>query len=145
MDHTPTVPASDDRPLRLLERTPVAPEHKERLMGLVRVAQAAAAAAGAELQSEFGAEHVGLIVGCNQFTRLWRAGPEPGAVELRLDAPDKARLEAAGFALRPPEGAVFKLFGWIRLDPMQGDAAALEEAVRAAFVKAKSAAKPKAP
>ncbi|MEA3189835.1 MAG: hypothetical protein QOD77_417 [Thermoplasmata archaeon] len=142
MDHTPTVPASDDRPLRLLERTPVAPEHKARLLDLVRAAQAVAAADGAELQSEFGAEHVGLIVGCNQFARLFRGGPEPGAVELRIDAPDKARLEAAGFALRPPDGAVFKLFGWIRLDPMQGDPKALEAAVGAAFAKAK-AAKPK--
>jgi hypothetical protein len=141
MDHTPTVPAGDDRPLKLLERTPVEEPHRRLLLDLVRTAQACAAESGAELQSEFGRDHVALIVGCNQFIRLFRGGGEPGAVEVLLDAPQKAALEEAGFALGEPEGAVFKLFGWVRVQPMQGRAAALEEAVRAAFAKAKSAAK----
>ncbi|MES2154642.1 MAG: hypothetical protein V4510_05845 [bacterium] len=139
MDHTPSAGAGDDRPLRLLERTPVAADHKERLFRLVRRAQAAAAQAGSELQAEFGHDHVGLIVGCNQFTRLFRGGPAPGVVELLLDAPGKKALEDAGFTLSPPDGAVFRLFGWVRVDPMQGDLGALESAVDAAFAKARAA------
>lgn len=139
--HTPTQPAGDDRPLRLLERTPVAPEHKERLFHLVRQGQERAAAAGAELQAEFGAEHVALIVGCNQFIRLFRAGPEPGAVELLLPDDGKTALQQAGFALREPAGKVFQLFGWVRVDPMQGPQPALDAAVASAFDKAKAATK----
>jgi hypothetical protein len=141
VDHTPTQPAGDDRPHRLLERAPVPPEHKERLFHLVRVGQEAAAASGADLQAEFGAEHVALITGCNQFIRLFRGGAEPGAVELLLPDDAKARLAAAGFALRQPDGQVFRLFGWVRLDPMQGDGAALDGAVGAAFAKALAAKK----
>lgn len=136
MDHTPTVPAGDDRPLKLLERTPVPEGHKQVLLGLVRTAQECAAGAGAELQSEFGKEHVALIVGCNQFVRLFRGGEAPGAVEVLLDAPQKAQLAQAGFALAEPEGAVFRLFGWVRVQPTQGPEAALQDAVRAAFAKA---------
>ncbi|MFA5943122.1 MAG: hypothetical protein WC876_01510 [Candidatus Thermoplasmatota archaeon] len=139
--HTPTQPAGDDRPLRLLERTPVGPEHKERLFHVVREGQAQAAAAGAELQAEFGAEHVALIVGCNQFVRLFRAGPEPGAVELLLPEDGKKALAAAGFTLREPAGQVFKLFGWVRINPMQGPEPALDAAVGSAFAKAKLAKK----
>ena len=139
--HTPTQPAGDDRPLRLLERTPVGPEHKERLFHLVREGQACAQAAGTELQAEFGAEHVALIVGCNQFVRLFRAGPEPGAVELLLPDEGKKALAAAGFALREPAGQVFKLFGWVRVDPMQGPQPALDAAVASAFERAKAATK----
>ena len=139
--HTPTQPAGDDRPLRLLERTPVGPEHKERLFHLVREGQARAAADGAELQAEFGAEHVALIVGCNQFIRLFRSGPEPGAVELLLPDDGKKALAAAGFALREPAGQVFKLFGWVRVDPMQGPEPALDAAVASAFAKAKASTK----
>lgn len=141
MAHTPTQPAGDDRPLRLLERAPVAPEHRERLFHVVREGQAKAAAAGEELQAEFGPEHVALIVGCNQFVRLFRGGDEPGAVELLLPDEGKAALAAGGYTLREPAGQVFKLFGWVRVDPMQGDAAALDAAVGAAFTKAKAAAK----
>lgn len=141
MDHTPTVPAGDDRPLRLLERAPVSEAHKQVLQDLVRTAQAAAQGAGAELQSEFGKEHVALIVGCNQFVRLFRGGERPGAVEVLLDAPQKQRLETSGFTLGEPEGAVFKLFGWVRVDPMQGPREALEQAVQAAFAKAKASGK----
>lgn len=137
MDHTPTVPAGDDRPLRLLERAPVGEAHKQVLLDLVRTAQACAADAGAELQSEFGKEHVALIVGCNQFVRLFRGGAQPGAVEVLLDAPEKAALAQAGFALGEPEGAVFRLFGWVRVQPTQGPAAALQDAVRAAFGRAR--------
>src|ERR1041385_9277473 len=96
MDHTPTQPASDDRPLRLLERTPVPDAHKERLFALVRRGQADAAGTGAELQAEFGAEHVALITGCNQFVRLFRGGPEPGAVELLLPPAAQARPGGGG-------------------------------------------------
>jgi hypothetical protein len=138
--HTPTQPAGDDRPIRLLERTPVGSEHKERLYHLVRSGQARAAAAGAELQAEFGAEHVALIVGCNQFIRLFRAGTEPGAVELLLPDDGKKALADAGFQLREPAGQVFKLFGWVRIDPMQGPQPALEAAVSSAFDRAKAAA-----
>ena len=139
--HTPTQPAGDDRPLRILERTPVPDDHKERLFHLVREGQAQATAAGAELQAEFGKEHVALIVGCNQFIRLFRAGPEPGAVELLLPDDGKKALADAGFTLRDPAGQVFKLFGWVRVDPMQGPAPALDAAVGAAFARAKAAEK----
>lgn len=141
MDHTPTQPAGDDRPLRLLERAPVATEHKERLFHLVRASQEGAAATGDELQAEFGKEHVALITGCNQFVRLFRGGTEPGAVELLLPEDSKRALQAAGFTLRDPDGQVFKLFGWVRLDPMQGDPAALDAALAAALSKAKAAKK----
>lgn len=145
VDHTPTqpTPPGDDRPLRLLERTPVPQPHKDRLFHVVRRGQADASKAGAELQAEFGAEHVALIVGCNQFVRLFRGGPEPGAVELLVPDDQKKALAANGFTLRDPAGQVFKLFGWVRLDPMQGDPAALDAAVDAAFTKAHSAKKTK--
>ena len=133
MDHTPQVPAQDDRPIRLLERTPVPDAHRDRLLGIVRHAQAAAAGAGKELQAEFGPAHVALIASCNQFVRLFRAGPEPGAVELLLPADAKGALRAAGFELREPEGAVFRLFGWVRVDPMQGPEPAILAATEAAF------------
>ncbi|MEA3202905.1 MAG: hypothetical protein QOI63_571 [Thermoplasmata archaeon] len=138
MDHTPTVPAGDDRPLKLLERAPVPEPHRQVLLDLVRTAQECAAGAGAELQSEFGKEHVALIVGCNQFVRLFRGGPAPGAVEVLLDAPQKAELAGAGFTLGEPDGAVFKLFGWVRVQPTQGPEPALQQAVRAAFAKAQA-------
>jgi hypothetical protein len=141
MDHTPTQPAGDDRPLRLLERTPVPAKHKERLFHLVRASQEQAAAGGDELQAEFGKEHVALITGCNQFVRLFRGGAEPGAVELLLPDSSKAALKAAGFDLRDPDGQVFKLFGWVRLDPMQGDPKALDAALAAALEKAKATKK----
>lgn len=130
----------DDRPLRILERAPVPPEHKQRLFHLARHAQALGAAAGDELQAEFGPEHVALIVGHNQFLRLFRGGAEPGAVEMLLPDAAKAALQAAGFTLREPGGQVFRLFGWVRIDPMQGEAAALDAAVSAAFAKAKAPA-----
>ncbi|HUR62499.1 MAG TPA: hypothetical protein VM286_09080 [Candidatus Thermoplasmatota archaeon] len=141
MDHTPTVPAGDDRPLRLLERAPVPEPHRQLLQDLVRTAQACASDAGAELQSEFGKEHVALIVGCNQFVRLFRGGEHPGAVEVLLDPAQRKSLEGSGFTLGEPEGAVFKLFGWVRVDPMQGDRKGLESAVQAAFAKAKASGK----
>ena len=141
MDHTPMTPAADDRPIRILERTPVGAEHKERLFALVRLGQAEAAAADADLQAEFGREHVALIAEHNQFLRLFRGGARPGDVELWLDQPAKDALAAAGFTLREPDGPVFKLFGWIRVDPMDGPRDALEAAVRAALAKARSTRK----
>lgn len=141
VDHTPTTPATDDRPLRILERTPVPPEHKERLFALVRLGQALALEAGADLQAEFGREHVALIAEHNQFIRLFRGGAEPGAVELWLPESAKGKLAADGFTLREADGAVFRLFGWIRVDPMQGPVDALETALRAAFGRARSAKK----
>jgi hypothetical protein len=137
VDHTPQVPA-DDRALRLIEHSGLDAVHKRRLADVVKASQDAAHEAGAELQAEFGKEHVALIVGCNQFVRLWRAGTQPGAVELLLDPKDKAGLAAAGFELKEPEGAVFKLFGWVRLDPTKGADEALEEATRKAFAKARA-------
>jgi hypothetical protein len=141
MDHTPMVPAGDDRPLKILERTPVSEAHKQVLFDVVRTAQETAQAAGAELQSEFGKEHVALIVGCNQFVRLFRGGEQPGAVEVLLDAPQRQQLAQAGFTLGEPDGAVFKMFGWVRVQPTQGPEAALQAAVRAAFAKAKASGK----
>ncbi len=145
MDHTPTTAASDDRPIKLLDRTPVADEHKQRLFALVRRAQNVAADANVELQSEFGKEAVSLICSCNQFVRLYRAGLEPGCVELLVDDDVKAMLQEAGFTLRQPEGMIFKMFGWIRIDPMEGDMDRLEEAVESAFEKANQAGKPQGP
>lgn len=141
MDHTPQTPAGDDRPLRVLERTPVPEAHRERLFHLVRTAQAEAAKAGDELQAEFGKEHVALIVGCNQFIRLWKGGDQPGCVELLLDAPHKDELAASGYFLGVPDGQIFRLFGWVRVDPMVGRAGALEQAVVQAFHKARAAKK----
>lgn len=141
MDHTPQTPAQDDRPLRVLERTPVPEAHRERLYALVRKAQAEAAATGDELQAEFGKEHVALIVGCNQFLRVWKGGTKPGCVELLLDAPHKDDLASSGYFLDVPEGQIFRLFGWVRVDPMMGNARALDEAVARAYRKAKASAK----
>lgn len=141
MDHTPQTPAQDDRPLRVLERTPVPEAHRERLYALVRKAQAEAASTGDELQAEFGKEHVALIVGCNQFLRLWKGGTQPGCVELLLDPPHKDELASSGYFLDVPEGQIFRLFGWVRVDPMSGNAKALEEGVARAYRKAKASAK----
>ncbi len=142
MDHTPQVPA-DDRAVRLLEHSDLPADRKATLVGLVKRSQDLAAQAGEDLQAEFGREHVALIVGCNQFIRIWRAGHEPGAVELLLDPADKTLLADAGVPLREPDGAVFKLFGWVRADATPGQAEALDQAVGAAFRKAKAAQKPK--
>ena len=128
--------AGDDRALRLLERTPVPQPHKERLFRMVHRCQELAVQAGEELQSEFGPDHVALIVGHNQFIRLFRGGPAPGLVDLWLPEDAKTTMAAAGFALGEPAGQVFKLFGWVRIDPMQGDGAALDAAVAAAFRRA---------
>lgn len=135
--------ARDDRVLRLLERTPVPAEHKERLFGIVRRCQELADQAGQDLQSEFGPEHAALIVGHNQFVRIFRGGPSPGVVDLWLPEDAKQALTAAGFALGEPAGQVFRLFGWVRVGPMQGDAAALDAAVAAAFAKASAPASKK--
>jgi len=145
LGHTPMTPAADDRPLRILERTPVDGAHKERLFALVRLAQWLAADAGADLQSEFGKDHVALIADHNQFLRLFRGGARPGDVELWLEAPAREALAAAGFTLREPEGAVFRLFGWTRVDPMESSVAGLEAAVGAAFARARKAKAPAKP
>lgn len=138
MDHTPATPAQDDRPLKLLERTPVSDDHKERLFALVHKAQALATDADDELQSEFGKEHVALITGCNQFARLFRGGDGAGRVELLLPDAAKQALTDAGFTLAEPEGAIFRMFGWVRIDPMEGDLDQAEAAVEAAYQKARS-------
>lgn len=132
----------DDRPLKILERTPVADDHKERLFDLVRTAQQAAAADGQELQGEFGKEAVAMIVGCNQFLRLFRGGAAPGVVELLLDPPEKEALQGAGYSLGEPEGAIFRMFGWVRVDPTEAAPAPLQDAVRAAYRKARAGKKP---
>lgn len=139
MDHAPQTPA-DDRVHRLLEHANLPAERKQALVGLLEAAQDEARQSGAELQAEFGKEHVALIVGCNQFLRLWRGGSEPGAAELLLALEDKRALQTAGTALRDPEGAVFKLFGWVRFEAKADDAQ--RHAVRVAFRKAKATVKP---
>ena len=141
MDHTPAVAAGDERALRLLDRMAVDEPHREALKQLVLHAQNAAQNAGADLQSEVGREHVGLIIGCNQFLRLWRDGPGAGHAEILLDVAARAALPAAGFPLTPPDGAVFKMFGWVRFDPTEGDATALAPLVDKAFAKAQAAKK----
>ncbi len=142
MDHTPTTPARDDRPLRLLERAEVDDDHKQRLLALVRHAQGASEEAGDDLQAEFGREHVALIVGCNQFVRVYRAGDTAGRVELLLPEPAKAQLKEAGFTLHEPLGAIFKMFGWVSVDPREGDLDHLERAIDAALERARGAKKP---
>lgn len=143
MDHTPAVAAGDERALRLLERMQVDAAHAQALRRLVVRAQATAQAAGAELQCEVGKEHVGLIIGCNQFLRLFRDGPGAGMAEILLEPAQRGELAAAGATPTPPEGAVFKLFGWQRFDPSQGDPDRLDALVDAAFTKARDAKKPK--
>ncbi len=142
MDHTPTTPARDDRPLRILERAEVEDDHKQRLLDLVRRAQVLAEGAGDDLQAEFGREHVALIVGCNQFVRVYRSGPAAGRVELLLPEPAKEALVEAGFTLGEPMGAVFKIFGWVSIDPREGDLDRLEAALDAAMGRARAAKKP---
>ncbi|MHB8633382.1 MAG: hypothetical protein ACYDBQ_05350 [Thermoplasmatota archaeon] len=124
MDHTPLTPA-DERVARWLER--VAGPEGHILRGAV------ARASGVELQAEFGSDHVGLIANHNQFLRVFRSPP---AMEFFLDPADREMLAKAGFALGPPEGAVFRLFGWVRVDPTAGPAEALGKAVEQALGKA---------
>jgi hypothetical protein len=128
-------PAADDRPIRILERTPVPEAHKQRLFALVRKAQSLGTEHNADLQAEFGKEHVALIANHNQFLRLFRGGAQPGCVELWIPPSAKPDLEGR-FTLQEPEGAVFRLFGWVRLDPMQGPEQVLLDAVEAAFRRA---------
>lgn len=139
MDHAPQTPA-DERVHRLIEHANLAADRRAALLALLGEAQSAAQESGSELQAEFGRDHVGLIVGCNQFLRLWRGGAEAGAAELLLPPDEKKALATAGVPLRDPDGAVFKLFGWVRFDPAAS--AAERAAVRAAFRKAKASAKP---
>ena len=139
--HTPATPADDDRPVRLLERTPVADEHKARMIAMVRRAQQAARPDD-DLQAEFGKEHVALIAHHNQFLRLYRAGKHAGVVELWLD--DWTALESGGFTPRDAVGGtVFRLFGWRALDPLEGGDEELLAAVDAALQRARTARPPK--
>jgi len=140
VDHTPATPA-DDRAIKLLERTPVPEAHKARLFALVHTAQEVAAQDGAEIQAEFGKEAVALIVGCNQFVRLFRGGTEPGVVEFLLHPADKDSL-AQSYTLGEPDGAIFKMFGWVRVNPMEGEEELLKNAVRKAYEKARISKKP---
>ena len=134
------VPA-DERALRYLQGASLPEPSRERLLQLVRRAQAIADGAGAELSAEFGREHVGLIVACNQFLRLDKAGELAGRVELFLDPPAKQALAAAGFTLHEHPNYLLRTFGWVVVDPLQGDLAALEQAVAEAFRKAQAAKK----
>lgn len=133
MDHTPTSGSGDDRPFKILDRTPVPDEHKERLFELVRQAQDLASHDSRDLQGEFGREAVALIVGCNQFLRLYRGGDHPGRVEVLVGDEVKQRLRDAGFTLHEPAGQVFKLFGWVAIDPMEGDLDQLASAVHSSY------------
>lgn len=119
----------DDRPLKLIRRTPVDGEHVARLEALAEVADAVAANAGKDLQSEFGKQHVALIIGCNQFARFYRDGEHAGRIELWLTPEAVAELEAAGGQVTDAVGgAVFQMFGWRLVDPT-----AMPEAVEAAL------------
>ncbi len=117
------------------------PPQLERLLKLDTVAQDTASGAGVDLQFEFGPV-VAYIAGCQQFLRLHRGGEAPGTVELMLPADGKAALESAGFELLEPYGAVFKMFGWSRIDPMAGPADAIDAAIKGAFEHARSRGKP---
>ncbi len=136
------VPA-DERAERYLSGAELPEDRKARLVALVHRAQAAAATAGAELQAEFGREHVGLIVGCNQFLRLDKAGDLAGKAELFLDDAGKTALRSAGFTLHEHPSYLFRMFGWVVVDPLEGSLDALAAAVDAAFQKARAAKKPR--
>lgn len=127
----------DDRPLKLIRRTPVDDVHIARLEALAAAADALADAAGKDLQSEFGKQHVALIIGCNQFVRIYRDGDHAGQVELWLEPGAVSDLEAAGGQVGPAVGgAVFQMFGWRTVDPMVAPAAvdaALESAAKRAL------------
>lgn len=133
---------ADERPAKLLARTPVDAAHRDRLLSLVAHAQARAGEEGVDLQYEFG-QAVAVIAGCQQFLRLHRGGEAPGAVELMLPDDAKRALEGGGFRLLEPFGQVFRMFGWTRVDPMEADAGALEAAVDAAFEHARKKGRPK--
>lgn len=113
----------DDRPAKLLQRTPVPQDHRDLLLHLAEQVDEDVAAAGKELQSEFGKEHVALIVGCNQFVRFYRDGNHAGQVEVWLDGDHAKGVEAEwGPALG---GAVFQMFGWRSLNPTTDPQAAM--------------------
>lgn len=134
--HTPTFAGGDDRAARLLESAKVPDAKRERLLAVLGWVQAAADAAGKELQLEYGPTHIGLIAEHNQAVRLLRAGAHAGDAELFLETPQRAQLAAAGYALQEPELAVFKLFGWVRVDPSQGSEEGLRTAAQQALAKA---------
>lgn len=128
----------DERPGKLIARMAVTPEHQQLLVQLHRQCLDLAAAAGKELQYEFGKTHFAIIVGCNQFLRIHRSGDHEGLIELWQ--PDVDALTTAGF--RPGasvSGQVFRMFGWQALHPTVGDPDALATAVKAAFEKAAGA------
>lgn len=135
--HTPAVPVNETA-RRILDRADVPDEHKQRLFGLVEHAQRLAADAALEdkLQAEYGREAVALILDCKQFLRLHRAGDATGRVAMLLPDGDKQALRDAGFTLHEPEGMVFKMFGWVAVDPMDGPPEALTAALDAAWAKA---------
>ncbi len=139
MAHTPAVPVNETAH-KILERADVPEEHKQRLFELVDRAQALAQEAGLvdKLQAEYGREAVALILDCRQFMRLHRGGDAVGRVALLLPDDAKAALESAGFTLHEPEGMVFKLFGWVAVDPMEGTAAALHDALEGAWARARA-------
>ncbi len=110
----------------------MAPDHLETLDAL-----ATHAIGLGDLQFEFGKEHVGFIIGCNQFLRIHRGGDCAGKVELRLSPDGKKALEASGANASEPRGAVFKMFGWTQHDPMAADLAAFEAAIDDAFAMAR--------
>ena len=110
----------------MIRRTPVDADHLACLESLAEAADAAAAEAGKDLQSEFGKQHVALIIGCNQFVRFYREGPHAGAIELWLDPPAVQELEVAGGAVTDAVGgAVFQMFGWRTVDPQVAPGAVL--------------------
>ncbi|MGB1585562.1 MAG: hypothetical protein ACPHID_00765 [Thermoplasmatota archaeon] len=117
----------DERPLKLLRRTPVDADHVDAMVALAERADALAADAGKDLQSEFGKEHVALIVGCNQFVRFYRDGEHAGRMEVWLS-------DAADFDVHPAVGGtVFQMFGWRTMDPRDAKA---PDAMQAAFARA---------
>lgn len=129
----------DERPLRFLDKADVDDACRKRMQQLVRRAQALSdAKEPGKLESDFGKEHLAVIHDCNQFLRAYKRGDAAGRVEFRLDGDAKKALGDAGFVLMDPQGQVFKLFGWVAVDPVQGDAAALDAALDASFATATS-------
>lgn len=117
----------DPRPLKLIDKADVDDATKQALRDLAEQAGALAAAAGRDLQFEFGKTHVAFIVACNQFLRIHRSGDHAGTVEVLL--PPDHDVQAIGPCI---SGGVFAMFGWQTVTDLDE----ATKAVDAAFAKA---------
>lgn len=124
----------DDRPLKLIRRSKAPQARVAAMEALATSADARVAEAGKDLQSEFGKQHVALIVGCNQFVRFYRDGDHDGHIEVLVPADHPGEF---GPALG---GAVFSMFGWRSLP---ADDPKAHAAVEAAVARALATDKPK--